>query len=144
MMTYIWIAILAVALIVEAFTADFVAIWFVPSALVAMVLSFFQVPAIIQVLVFLILGVVLVIATRRVCRRFIEASQTKTNVDAIIGQEAYVTEEINNLQGLGEVKVGGLAWSARSQNGESIAVDTLVTIVEVQGVKLIVTPKENK
>jgi membrane protein implicated in regulation of membrane protease activity len=86
----------------------------------------------------------LVIATRRLCRRFIEANKEKTNVDAIIGKDAYVTEEIDNLQGLGEVKVGGLAWSARSQDGEKIAVGTLVTVLEVQGVKLIVTPKETK
>ncbi len=143
-MTYIWIAVLALALVVEAFTADFVAIWFVPSALVAMILSFFKVPALIQVLVFLLLGIILVISTRPLCRRFLAAAKEKTNVEAVIGKDAYVTEEVDNLHEQGEVKVGGLAWSARSQNGEVIPVDTLVTVLEVQGVKLIVTPKETK
>ena len=38
----------------------------------------------------------------------------------------------------GEVKVGGLCWSARAEDGRVIPVGTEVTVVEIRGVKLIV------
>ena len=63
-MPYFWIAVLALALLSEALTADFVAIWFFPAALISMVLAFFEVPVPLQFLVFVALGLMLVFATR--------------------------------------------------------------------------------
>ena len=62
----------------------------------------------------------------------------KTNVESLIGEKAYVTEEINNIKSKGAVKVKGLEWSARSENDGVIAADTEVVIKAVSGVKLIV------
>ena len=137
-MTYIWIGVLVAALIFEAITADLMVIWFFPAALVSMVLSFFPVPWPVQVLVFLLVGTALLIATRPLCRRFVDAHKVKTNSEANVGKTCYVTEEINNLEEIGEVKLGGLAWSARSEGGEVIPVGALVEVREIRGVKLIV------
>ena len=62
----------------------------------------------------------------------------KTNVECLIGERAYVSEEINNIKSKGAVKVKGLEWSARSENDGVIAADTEVVIKAVSGVKLIV------
>ena len=43
-MQYFWIVVLVLALAAEALTADLVAVWFFPAALVSMVLAFFSVP----------------------------------------------------------------------------------------------------
>lgn len=137
-MTYAWIVVLVAAVIIEALTAELMVIWFFPAALVSLVLSFFPVPWPVQVLVFLLVGTALLIATRPLCRRFIEGRKVKTNSRANIGKTCYVTEEINNLAEQGEVKLGGLAWSARSESGATIAVGTLVEVLEIRGVKLIV------
>ena len=138
-MQYVWIAVFVLALIAEALTAEFVAIWFFPAALVSMVLAFFSVPVPIQILVFVVLGLILVLTTRPLCKRFLRSSRTKTNVDALIGAKALVTEEISNIQEKGEVKLNGLRWSARAEDADRvIPVGTEVTVLDIQGVKLIV------
>ena len=137
-MLYLWIAVLVVAVIIEALTADLLVIWFFPAALISLILSFFPVPPLVQVIVFLALGLILVFATRPLCRRWLRNKGEKTNADALIGRCAIVTEEINNLLEQGEVRVGGLCWSARSAGGDTIAVGEQVEILEIKGVKLIV------
>lgn len=138
-MLYVWITVLVLAVIFEAATSDLVAIWFFPAALISLILSFFPVPIWMQILLFAVVGLLLVIATRPLCRKFLKGKQEKTNVDALIGKVCVVTEEIRNIDEVGEVKVGGLRWSARAEDPTRvIAVDEQVTIVEIQGVKLIV------
>ena len=138
-MPYFWIAVLALALLSEALTADFVAIWFFPAALISMVLAFFEVPVPLQFLVFVALGLMLVFATRPLCRKLLRTKDDKTNADALIGKVALVTEEISNIREIGEVKIAGLRWSARAEDPTRIIpVGTEVTVLEIKGVKLIV------
>ena len=137
-MLYVWIAVLIAAVVVEAMTNDFVAIWFFPAAIVSMVLSLFDVAPWLQLLLFLLIGLVLVVATRPLCRKFLTTKGEKTNVDALVGKVCIVTEEICNIEERGEVKLGGLCWSARAADGRVIAVGEQVTVKEIQGVKLIV------
>ena len=137
-MLYVWIAVLVAAVIVEALTNDFVAIWFFPAAIVSMVLSLFDTSPWLQLLLFLVIGLVLVVATRPLCRKFLTPKREKTNIDAIVGKVCIVTEEIRNIDEVGEVKLGGLCWSARSEDGRIIPVGEQVTVLAVQGVKLIV------
>ncbi len=139
-MTYVWLGVLVSAIILEAVTSEFIAIWFFPAALVSLVLSFFD-PVVwwVQLLAFFIVGLVLVIATRPLCRKFLGDRKVKTNAESLIGQICIVTEEIRNIDEVGEVKVGGLCWSARAEDPTRvIAVGEQVEIVEIKGVKLIV------
>ena len=138
-MLYVWIAVLVTAVVVEAVTSDFVAIWFFPAALVSLILSLFDVPVWLQILLFVLVGLALVIATRPLCRKFLTVKREKTNAESLIGKTCIVTEEIRNIDEVGEVKVGGLCWSARAEDeGRVIAVGEHVEIVEIKGVKLIV------
>ena len=109
-----------------------------PAALVALILAFFPVPPIVQALVFLLVGAALIVATRPLCRRFVNGKKEKTNAEALVGKTCCVTEEINNIAEQGEVRIGGLCWSARAEDGRVIPVGTEVTVVEIRGVKLIV------
>ena len=138
-MPYVWIGILALALLLEAFTSDLVAIWFFPAALISMVLAFFEVPVPVQILVFALVGLALVFATRPLCKKLCRGKQTKTNADALIGEVALVTEEISNKSEQGEVKLNGLRWSARAEDpARVIPVGEQVEVLEIKGVKLIV------
>ena len=138
-MLYVWIAVLVAAVVIEAATNDFVAIWFFPAALISMILSLFSVPIWAQILSFVTVGLVLVIATRPLCRKLFKGKRETTNAPALVGKICIVTEEICNINEVGEVKVGGLCWSARSQDPTRvIAVGEQVEIVEINGVKLIV------
>ena len=138
-MLYVWIAVLVVAVVGEAMTTDLVAIWFFPSALISLVLELCSVPWWVQLLVFILIGLVLVLSMRRICRRFLGAKEPKTNAESLIGRICMVTEEISNINEVGEVKVGGLCWSARAEDpARVIAVGEQVTILKIEGVKLIV------
>ncbi len=139
-MLYVWLAVLIAAIVLEAATSEFVAIWFFPAALVSLILSLFDPIAWwVQLLAFFAVGLALVIATRPLCRKFLGNKEVKTNAEALIGRVCIVTEEIRNIDELGEVRVGGLCWSARAEDpARIIAVGEQVEIVEIKGVKLIV------
>lgn len=138
-MPYVWIGILALALLIESLTADFVAVWFFPAALISMILAFFKVPVVVQVLVFVLVGLALVFATRPLCRKLTKGKQTKTNADALLGEVALVTEEISNVREQGEVKLNGLRWSARAEDPARVIPEgAQVEVLEIKGVKLIV------
>lgn len=60
-----------------------------------------------------------------------------------MGKQAIVIGEIDNLQGIGQVTVGGMEWSARgSADGIKLPVGSVVNIVAINGVKLIVEEKK--
>ena len=63
----------------------------------------------------------------------------KTNVDAVVGSLAVVTEEINNLQATGAVKLGAVVWTARSTEDVTVPAGATVRIDRVEGVKLFVS-----
>ena len=66
-MLYVWIAVLVTAVVVEAVTSDFVAIWFFPAALISLILSLFDAPVWLQILLFVVVGLARVLATRPLC-----------------------------------------------------------------------------
>lgn len=139
-MPYFWLALLLVAVAVEAATADFVAIWFFPAALISMVMAFLGADPIWQWVVFVAVGLVLVISTRPLCRKWIKPSkESVTNVDALVGLNCRVSEEINNIAETGAVHLRGAEWSALAEREDvTIPVGTVVTVLEVRGVKLVV------
>lgn len=138
-MQFVWIAVLIIAVVLEAITSELVAIWFFPAALVSMILAFCHVSVWVQIPVFLAIGIILLFSTRPLCRKFLQSKEGKTNTDILIGRECLVTEEIRNREEMGEVKINGLRWSARTDDPERvISKGETVTVVRIQGVKLIV------
>ncbi len=137
-MQYFWLAILIIAIVAEVMTAGLVSIWFVPAALVAMVLAFFSVPLYLQIVVFLGLSLILIILSRTLWKKYTAVKPLEvTNTDALIGKSAIVTERIDNINALGEIKVNGQRWSAKSADGGDIEVGTAVKVLSIEGVKII-------
>ena len=60
----------------------------------------------------------------------------------VIGAEAVVTEEINNLTATGQVKLGAMYWTARSTFGQPIPQGCTVRADRIEGVKIFVSPLE--
>lgn len=137
-MQYLWLLILVGAIVVEVMTAGLVSIWFVPAALVAMVLAFFNVPFYLQVVVFLGLSLILIVLSRTIWKKYTSVKPLEpTNTDVLMGQLAVVTETIDNVNALGEVKINGQRWSARSTDGSIIENGETVKVISIEGVKLI-------
>ena len=141
MNTYLimWLAVFAVALIVEFSTAALVCIWFMPSAIVCAVLAGLGVPAFVQFIVFFALSIVLLILFRKPLSRYIYSRKkdTLTNLDSVIGSVGRVEEEIDNFRSKGRVTVNSQSWSARSADNRIIPIDSAVIIEKIEGVKLI-------
>ena len=139
-MAIVWAVIFIAALVIESQTAELVAIWFLPGALISLVLSFFNVPVWIQVTVFVLLSAVLMVLAFKFFRRLLlkNVGKTKTDTDLLIGKQARVEEDINNAQMQGAVKIDGKIWSARmAEDSQTASVGEFVTVESISGVKLI-------
>ncbi len=138
----IWLGLVIVLLAIEVATLGLTTLWFAGGSLIAFFAALLHAPVILQILLFLGVSIVLLFFTRPFAVRYLNKSREKTNVEMIIGKEAVVTQDINNLQAKGQVVVGGMEWTARtSTNDETIEKDAIVVIERVDGVKLIVARK---
>lgn len=136
---FVWLALLAVLLVIEAITAGLTTIWFAGGALVAAVASYLGVGIAAQWILFLCVSLVLLIFTRPIAVKIMNKGVTKTNVNSLIGQKAVVIHEVNNLAQSGQVKLNDVEWMARTSSDEEIIPEnTVVVIREIHGVKLIV------
>ena len=136
---FFWLAVMVVMLIIEIATLGLTTIWFAGGALIAFILAMLNVPLVVQIVVFLIVSLVLAIFTRPVAVKYFNKDRVRTNIEGMIGKQAIVVSEVDNLQGIGRVTVGGQEWSARTaEDGMALPVGAVVIIKEVKGVKLIV------
>ena len=141
-MYIVWIVAIVLAVFLEAETAAITAIWFVPGAVVSLILALCNVSWQTQVLVFVLLSLVLLLfGLLFVKKRIKKMGYTPTNADRIIGMEGMVTETIDAIAATGEVKVDGKRWTARSEDGSVIAEGEIVRILRIEGVKVIVEKK---
>ena len=139
---YVWLVALVAFVIIEIATMGLTTIWFAGGAFIALFLALVHVSVYVQIGVFLVVSIVLLICTRPLAVRFFNQKTTKTNVDSIIGKQAIVLVEINNLMETGQVMLNGMEWSARTyEEGKIISAGAVVEVKEIQGVKLIVIEK---
>ena len=138
-MVTLWLVVLIVSIGVEVATLGLTSIWFAGGAVVAVIAAALQAPIWLQILLFFAVSLLLLFFTRPVAVRYFNKDRVRTNVESMIGRQAIVTSEIDNLQGIGQVTVGGQEWSARTEkDGLNLQPGTVVDIMAVSGVKLIV------
>lgn len=138
----IWLGIVFVLLAIEAATLGLTTLWFAGGGLAAFLAAMLNASVFLQIFLFFTVSVVLLAFTRPIAVHYLNKSRTKTNVDTLIGREAVVLQEINNLQVRGQVMLGGMEWTARTgSNDEVIEKGAVVLVERVDGVKLIVSRK---
>ena len=139
----IWLVIMTVFLIVEAACPfHLVSIWFAAGALVSMIISMLGGELWLQIIAFCIVSGALLAGLWPFIRKFLNPHITATNVDSVIGTEGVVTADIDNLNAVGQVKLGGMEWTARSTSGEKITEGTRIRVDRIEGVKAFVSPAE--
>ena len=139
-MIVIWLAVALVMLVIEALTVGLATIWFAAGALVALLAALLDFSIAVQIVLFLAVSICLLVFTRKIFVENLKAGSEKTNVDALVGEKGVVISPIHPYE-VGQVKVGGQVWSAVGKNpDETFAVDQLVKINAIEGVKLVVTP----
>ena len=132
-MSYLWVLIIILLAIAEVTTVNLTTIWFVASGLVSLILSFFIDNFLIQLGVFVILGIILLITTKSKLQALVNERREKTNLDRIIGMQGYVVEKITKRKN-GAVKVDGKVWTAFAD--QTIPKDSDVEILAIEGVKV--------
>jgi membrane protein implicated in regulation of membrane protease activity len=60
------------------------------------------------------------------------------NVDALVHQQALVTEDIDPVRGTGQVRIGREAWAATSEKELAIPAGSTVEVVSIQGNRAVV------
>ena len=143
-MIYIWIGAIVIFLVAEAATPQLTTIWFAIGSLGALIAALVGMELWLQLAVFVVLSLVLLALTRPLVKKFLNPKNEKTNADRLIGTTAIVTEEINNLLAVGEVKASGQMWTARAEYEEIIPIGEKVEIVRIDGVKLIVSREKHE
>ena len=91
----IWIALIIIFAVVEIITVGLTSIWFAGGALVAFVTGILGFGTVVQVIVFIVVSLVLLIATRPIAVKFFNQERQKTNAESLIGQQALVLEDID-------------------------------------------------
>ncbi len=136
-----WLLLAALFIVIEIISLGLTTIWFAGGAFVAALAGLAGVSLTIQIALFLIVSIILLVLTRPVAVKYLDSKTQKTNSEALIGQKAVVLQTIDNLKTEGQVKVNGMEWTARAKTDEMVIPEgEVVTILEIQGVKLIVEP----
>ena len=136
----LWFLLMIVFLITEASTVVMVSLWFATGALAAMIASLLGAEFWLQAVLFVAVSGILLSLLRPIFRKYVKPKIAKTNTDAVIGSRGIVTARIDNVQAIGQVKLGAMEWTARSSSGEVIEAGTQVTVDRIEGVKVYVTP----
>lgn len=116
---------------------------FAVGAIVAAVLSFLGVGIGLGWLAFVLVSGGSFLALRPLARRLDRADRTPVGVGAsrLVGEQGLVLEAIPaGPDEIGLIRVGREEWRAQSAHGDSISVDSVVTITEVKGTRVIVLP----
>ena len=138
-MFWVWLAVIVVTIVVEAFTMEIISIWFTVGAIPSFVLAGFDVLGWeIQLVIFIVLSAVLILSLRKITKNFLlKNSNAKTNLASIIGTKVRMIE-MTDFDSVGTVKINGVTWSAVGEKGETIESGTVVEIMKIEGNKLFV------
>ena len=134
----VWLVLLLAFAALEGITVGLTSIWFAAGALAALIAALLHGPLWLQIALFLAVSILCLLAVRPLARKYVNTQVQPSNADRVIGAEARVTEDIDNIQGKGAVTIGGIIWTARSDSDEVIPAGSLVRVLRIEGVKVFV------
>lgn len=146
----IWMIIGIICIIIEIFDPAFFFLSLGAAAIITgLITLLIPSPAFstaLQILVFAILSFLAFLSMRKIGKKILSVTDKDTNVYALKGQVGIVTKAIPE-HGKGYVKIGGEEWSAIEKDNKAIDLDTKVTVLNIDGNKVIVevlTPESPK
>jgi len=136
LMMWIWLGVFVIMVIIEAATCvSLTSIWFAVGALAAIAATALGAPVWAQVICFALVGFITIATLRPYMKKKIAPKVVKSGLECLIGQTAVAVEDVNKTAGV--VTVDGQLWTART-TGESILADEECSILQMDGIKLIV------
>lgn len=138
-----WAIIFIVTLIHEIQSFNLTTVWFCISAFITLILAIFGVHIGVQVGVFIGLSIALLLATKPLVKKFADRPVERTNVDRIIGEVARVTKRVEK-NSFGEVVINNNYWRAICHDDFTYEVGEEVTIVRIEGIKVVIKKYEEE
>lgn len=139
----VWILIAVIFATIEALTLGLTTIWFSVGALAASLIALIGGPIPLQLAVFLAVSIILLYFTRPLAEKRLKVGHEKNSLEQIIGQTALVTKDILP-HSTGQAKLNGQIWTAVSADHQVMEKGKEVTVVRIEGVKLVVSPKKGE
>ena len=136
----LWLIAAGIFFVVEIATTGFLIFWLGIGSLLSMITSFITDNIIIQTIVFVISSCILIPLTKPLADKFIGKKSVPTNSYSLINKHGIVIVDINPIEAVGQVKVNGEIWSAKTEDGAIITKGTEIEVIRIDGVKLIVSP----
>lgn len=133
-----WLIIAGVLFVIEICTVSFFAFWPGIGAVAASICSLFTDNIVIQSAVFVVVTTIMILFMKPLAKKLFKTKDVKMNNKALMDKNGVVTQEIDNLNSKGQVKVSGELWSAISEDDEVIEKGATVLVKDVKGVKLVV------
>jgi membrane protein implicated in regulation of membrane protease activity len=135
---WFWVAVTVICIIIESCTMGLTTIWFGCGAFVMVFVSLTPLPFKWQLLLFVVISCVLLFSTRPIALKKFQGKHVATNTDALIGQKAVVTEQIEPLK-KGAIKINGLVWTAKSADDKvTLEPGNTCTITAIEGATAVV------
>lgn len=132
----IWLILCGVFLLIEIFTVSFLMFWPGIGAFFAFIASILDFSFGVQIGVFAISTALMLIFMKPLVSKLFKTKDVPMNSNAMLGKQAIVIKEIDNINSKGQVKVNGELWSALSIDNSIIEENSTVEIVSIDGVKL--------
>lgn len=137
-MAYVWIGIAVLMAIYEVATVQLVTVWFVIGGICAAISTLFTDNIVLQIVVFVAVSLIALLITRPLVKRFKKNSvKVSTNADRLIGAVGVMRGDLSDTESVGQVKIEGGVWSAKTDNPPLKNGDK-VRVLAIEGVKLIV------
>ena len=143
LLVIVWLGLAVLFLIVEAACPiHLVSLWFAAGSLAALGVWALGGALWLQITAFLVVSCLLVAMLWPLTKKFLTPGLQSTNLDSVIGSQGLVTAAIDNVSAVGQVKLNGMEWTARSTTGDPIPQGTRIRVDRIEGVKVFVSPVE--
>ena len=133
-----WIVSCVLFTLLEAFTQQFVSIWFLSGSVVAMIASYLGFNTEVQWILFVVVSLITLIAFRPMVKKFVQGEIIPTNSDSNIGKLAIVIGGFDEVKKEGRILVNDMDWAAKSLDDMAYKKGEKVIVERIEGVKCLV------
>lgn len=141
---WLWMALAAIFVVGEIFTAGFFLLWFGIGAAAAGILALVGLGPAWQLGAFVVVSGVLFAVSRKLADKITKKQPPGVGADRFIGKEGIVLQEIDNQKNTGRVRLKNEDWRADSVTDEIIPQGARVEVVNLDGTHLIVRERKEE
>ena len=139
-----WIMVFFLILFVEGLSQQLIAIWFAVGAIVAIIAELLNVSFTVQLACFVVASLIALLLLRPYVKRAMDGKIERTNSDDNIGKTAVVLNDFDSSINEGRVMLSGIDWASKSLSAKPLLKGEQVVVEAIEGVKLIVSRKEEE